>query len=59
MGFQEKIVVYPVVWAITGPSGATAFVLDENNQKIPGLTGQAVNPTDAWEAYIQYINISS
>jgi hypothetical protein len=59
MGFHEKVLVYPVVWAITGPSGATAFVLDGNGQKVPGITGQAVDSTDPWEAYIKYIHISS
>ena len=59
MGFHEKVLVYPVVWAITGSSGATAFVLDGNGQKVPGITGQAVEHTDAWEGYIKYINISS
>ena len=59
MGFHEKVLSYPVVWAITGPSGATAFVLDGNGQKVPGITGSAVDQGDSWEAYIQYIHISS
>lgn len=59
MGFQEKILVYPVIWAITGPSGATVFQLDENGQKIAGVTGQSVYKDDPWEAYIKYIKIES
>ena len=59
MGFHEKVLVYPVVWAVTGPSGATVFELDQYGQKIPGITGQAVESTDPWEAYIKYVHISS
>jgi len=59
MGFHEKVLVYPVVWAITGSSGATAFILDGNGQKVPGITGQAVESTDPWDVYIKYIQISS
>jgi hypothetical protein len=59
MGFHEKVLVYPVVWEVTGPSGATVFVLDQNGQKIPGITGQAVQSGDPWDIFVKYIHISS
>lgn len=59
MPFQEKILVYPVVWSVTGPSGATVFELDENGQKIASITGPAVISSDPWEAFIDFIKINS
>lgn len=56
MGFQEKIVTYPVVYLTDGAGG---FTYDINGEKIPGLTGQGVTYTDNWEGYTEYIHISS